>query len=125
MKHTKKWGHPLSWLVIGDGNSTSVYNDTKLQLPVVPWTEIEPHTAITNQPEESKEKGEKTAIENKIRKVTWNSKILKNKSNDSHRNFLVMFSSSKASRAIGKKGMAHWRWPQFMMTHEKCSTYST
>ena len=22
----KKWGHPLSWLVIGDGNSTSVYN---------------------------------------------------------------------------------------------------
>ena len=53
MKH-KKWGHPLNWLVIADGNSRSVYNDTKFQL--VPWTEIEPHTAITNQPEESKEK---------------------------------------------------------------------
>ena len=25
----KKCGHPLSWLVIGDGNSTSVYNNTK------------------------------------------------------------------------------------------------
>ena len=30
MKHKKSEGtHPLSWLVIGDGNSTSVYNDTK------------------------------------------------------------------------------------------------
>ena len=37
-----------SWLVIGDDNSTSVYNDTNTEL--VP-TEIEPHTAITNQPE--------------------------------------------------------------------------
>ena len=27
--NTKNWGHPLSWFVIGDGNSTSVYNDTK------------------------------------------------------------------------------------------------
>ena len=25
----RNWGHPLSWLVIGDGNSTSVYNGTK------------------------------------------------------------------------------------------------
>ena len=25
----KKLGHPLSWLVIGDGNSTSAYNDPK------------------------------------------------------------------------------------------------
>ena len=25
----KKWGHPLSWLIIGDGNSTSVYNDSQ------------------------------------------------------------------------------------------------
>ena len=24
----KKWGHPLSWLVIEDGNSTSVYNNS-------------------------------------------------------------------------------------------------
>ena len=26
--NTKKWGHPLSWRVIGDDNSTSVYNDS-------------------------------------------------------------------------------------------------
>ena len=26
---TKKWGLPLSWRVIGDGNSTLVYNDSK------------------------------------------------------------------------------------------------
>ena len=51
---TQKSEGLLSWLVIGDGNSTSVYNDTKPQL--VSWTEIEPHTAITNQPEEGKEK---------------------------------------------------------------------
>ena len=28
-KKHKKWGHPFSWLVIGDGNSTSVYNCSK------------------------------------------------------------------------------------------------
>ena len=56
-----------------------------------------------------------------IRKVTWNSKILKNKSKDSDSNFLVMFSSSKASRAIEKReGMAHWFWPQFM----KCAQHA-
>ena len=36
-------------------------------------------------------------------KVTWNSKILKNKSKDRDSNFLVMFFSSKAWRAIEKK----------------------
>ena len=38
------------------------------------------------------------AIEKNKRKVTWNSKILKNKSKDTDRdsNFLVTFSSSKA-----------------------------
>ena len=50
----KKWGHPLSWLVIGDGNSTLVYNDSKHVASSL--TEIEPHTAMTNQSEESKEK---------------------------------------------------------------------
>ena len=44
---------PLSWLN-GKGDSTSFYNDTNPWL--VSWTEIESHTAITNQPEESKEK---------------------------------------------------------------------
>ena len=47
----KKWGHPLSWLVIGDGNSTSVYNDTRYLTSSL--TEIEPQAATTNQPEES------------------------------------------------------------------------
>ena len=54
-------------------------------------TEIEPHIATTNQPEESKE------IEhNIIRKVTWNSKILKSKSKERDSNFLEVFSSRKA-----------------------------
>ena len=54
-------------------------------------TEIDPHIATTNQAEESKE------IENNIiRKVTWNSKILKSKSKETDSNFLVVFSYSKA-----------------------------
>ena len=32
---TKKWGHPLSWLVIEDGNDLTIS-----------LTEIEPHNAI-------------------------------------------------------------------------------
>ena len=48
------WGHPSSWFVFGDGNSTSVYNDSKYVISS--WTEIVPQTAIINQPEESKEK---------------------------------------------------------------------
>ena len=50
---TKKWGHPLSWRVIGDGNSALVNNDSKHLASSL--TEIEPHTAMTSQPEESKE----------------------------------------------------------------------
>ena len=53
-KKHKKWGHPLSWLVIGDGNSTSVYNDPKYLASSL--TETEPQSAITNQSEETKEK---------------------------------------------------------------------
>ena len=44
----KKWQHPLSWFVIGDGNSASVYNDSKYLTTSL--TEMKPHTAITNQP---------------------------------------------------------------------------
>ena len=47
-------GHPLNWLVIGESNSTSVYTDSKHLTSSL--TEIEPHTAITNRPEESMEK---------------------------------------------------------------------
>ena len=37
-----------------------------------------------------------------------------------------MFSSSKASRAVeNREVMAHWCRPQFAMTHEMCSIYST
>ena len=48
-------GPPLCWLVIGDGNTKSVYNDTN---PYVSWTEIESHP-----------------IEKIIRKAAWKSKI--------------------------------------------------
>ena len=54
------------------------------------------------------------------------SQDLRSKSEDGDSNFLVMFSSVNALRAMGKiEGMAHWCWPQFMMTHEICSTCST
>ena len=46
----------LLWINIGDGNSTSVYNDTNINKHVSSLTEIESHTAMTNQPEDSKEK---------------------------------------------------------------------
>ena len=48
---------------------------------------------MTNQPEEIKEKD---SYRKNVRKATWKSKILKNKSGDKDGNFLVMFSSSKA-----------------------------
>ena len=51
-KKHKKWGHPLRQLVLDDSNSTSVYNSSKSSS----LAEAEPHTAITNQTEESKEK---------------------------------------------------------------------
>ena len=46
---------------------------------LLPWTEIKPQMAI----------------EKNIRKATWISKILRNKSTDRDSNFLVMFLSSK------------------------------
>ena len=62
--------------------------------------EIEPHTAITNQPEESKEKDNDRK---NIRKVTLNSNILKNKPEDRDSNFLVVFSSSKPKELLRKE----------------------
>ena len=55
------------------------------------------------------------------------SKTLKHKSKDRGSNFLVVFSwKKKAQRAIERgEGMAHWCWPQFLMTHETCPTCST
>ena len=94
MYNCKSNFHPVSW---------------GCTLPAPLCMPREPHTAITNQWGESKEKN--TAIEKNIRKVIWNSKILKNKSKDSGSNFLAMFSSSKAWRVIEKReGLAHWRW---------------
>ena len=43
---TKKWGYPLSWLVIGDDNSTSVYKSSNTYL--FQWTEI--FTYCNNNP---------------------------------------------------------------------------
>ena len=48
------WGHPLSWLAIEDGNSTSVYNDSKYLTNSL--TETESHTAITTQTEDVRRK---------------------------------------------------------------------
>ena len=115
-RNTKKWGYPSSWLVIEDGNSTSVYNDSKYLTTSLDWNRA---TDCNNKPTRRKER-EQIAIEKNIRKVTWNTKILKNKSKDRDSNFLVVFSSSKAWRAIERgEGMAHWCWPQFMMDDTK------
>ena len=58
--------------------------------------------------------------------TTWNGKILKNKFEDRDSNFLVLFSSSIALRAIEKgEEMTQTCWPQFMMTHEMYATSST
>ena len=48
------WGHPRSCLAIGDNKSTPVYDDTNPKL--VPWTKMEANNAMTNQPEQSKQK---------------------------------------------------------------------
>ena len=42
----KTRGHPLSSLVIEDGNSTSIYNNAYTWLD--PWTELVLQTAIKN-----------------------------------------------------------------------------
>ena len=84
----KKWRHPLSWLVIRDSDLTSVFNSSKTYL--IPITEIEPHTAIKSQTEESKGNN---GIAQNISKTIWKSKILKNKFKDRDSNCLVMFSS--------------------------------
>ena len=52
---------PPAPLVIGDGNSTPLYNDTNEYL-ASSQIEIEPHTAIAYQPEESVEKNSDTKM---------------------------------------------------------------
>ena len=52
-KKHKKWGHPLSSLVIGDNNSASVYKSSKTWL-ITNWNRT--LYCKTNNPEESKEK---------------------------------------------------------------------
>ena len=46
-KETKKWGHPLSWLAIEDGNSTSVYNDSTYLTSSLDWNRA---TDCNNKP---------------------------------------------------------------------------
>ena len=47
----KKWGHPLSWLVIGGGNSTSVYNESKCLTSSLDWNRA---TDYNNKPTRKK-----------------------------------------------------------------------
>ena len=70
-----KWGHPLSWLVIGEGNSASVYNSSNTWL--VPWTKIESHNAITTQPKGGKEKysGRKEYKESNMEKQNFEEQV--------------------------------------------------
>ena len=49
-KNIKKEAQKIEGLAIEDSNSTSVYNDSKYLTSSL--TQIEPHTVITNQPEE-------------------------------------------------------------------------
>ena len=82
IKKKNKVRASLNWLVIGDYNSISVYK-VFANTQLVSWTDIEPLTAITTQPEKSLKK-------------------MKIKSKDRDSNVLVVFSSSKALRAIQK-----------------------
>ena len=36
-RNTKKWGHPLRWPVIEDGNSTAVYNHSRYLTSSLDW----------------------------------------------------------------------------------------
>ena len=48
------WGYPLTWFVIEDGNSTSVYNDSKYLICSLDWNTA---TDCNNKPtKDSKEK---------------------------------------------------------------------
>ena len=83
---------PLSWLVIGAGNYTSVYNYSKYLASSLNWNSA---TDCNNKPTRRRWR-EKIAIEKNIRKVTRNSKILKNRYKNRYSDFLVVFPSSKA-----------------------------
>ena len=50
-RNTKKWGHPSSWLVIGDGNSTSVYIYSKYLTRSLDWNRA---TDCNNKPTKRK-----------------------------------------------------------------------
>ena len=89
---SSRWPFIFSWVVIGDGNSISVYNYSKYLTSSLDWNRA---TDSNNKPSRRKQ-GENIAIRKNIRKATLNSKILKNKSKDRDSNFLVVFSSSKA-----------------------------
>ena len=105
IKRLKAHSQAIPGLVIGDGNSTSVYNYSKYLTSSHDWNRA---TDCNNKPTRWKW-GEKIAKEKYVRKATWNRKILKNKSKDRDSNFLVVFSSRKAWRAIERgEGMTHW-----------------
>ena len=83
---------PISWLVDGDGNSTSVYNYSKYLTSSLDWNKATDCNNKTNQMKvRSKDSNKKI-----IMKSTWNGKILKNMSKDRYSSLLVVFSSSKA-----------------------------
>ena len=67
-KH-KKWGYPLSHLVLERSNSISVYNSSKTY-SLTHWNRATYYNYKTNL-----KKGEKIKIENDIRKATLNSTI--------------------------------------------------
>ena len=65
----KKRGWPLSWFVIGDGNSTSVYNASNTWL--IHWTEIELYIAITTLQREEGQENVKQSTEYKENYLEW------------------------------------------------------
>ena len=90
----------MSWLIIGDGNSLSVYNESDSLTSSLDWNRA---TAYK---------------ESNLEKQIFS------KSKDMDSTFCVVFSSSKAEGAIDRgEEMTHWLWPQFM-THGPCSTCS-
>ena len=96
----------------------SVYNDSIYLTTSLDWN----RAADCNNKPTRRKRGEKIAREKNIRKATWNSEILKNKPKDRESNFLVVFSSSKASKELLREEKGQLT---DVGHNELCSTCST
>ena len=72
-RKTKRWGHPLRWPVIGNDNSTSVYNYSKYLTSSLDWNSQFGVESLASQHEESPEIAEAMATVAATRK--WHTSL--------------------------------------------------